>query len=57
MNKEKLIAACGLYCGACEMYRACQDNDEPRLQTLVRGFNSRGGKFTADDLKCDGCLV
>jgi hypothetical protein len=57
MSKENLIAACGLYCGACEMYRAYHDNNESKLQYLVQGFNSKGGKFTAEDLKCDGCLA
>jgi hypothetical protein len=57
MEKEKSIAACGLYCGACEMYRAYHDNNESKLQMLLLGFNARGGKFTADDLKCDGCLA
>ena len=57
MNKEKLIAPCGLFCGACEMYRAYHDNNESKMQTLEEGFNSRGWKFTADDLKCDGCIA
>ena len=57
MNVENLIAACGLYCGACEMYRAVHDNDKERQETLIRAFNSRGGKFTLADLECDGCLA
>jgi hypothetical protein len=57
MDREKLIAACGLYCGACEMYRAVHDNDTTRQQALVKAFNARGGKFTVKDLECDGCLA
>jgi hypothetical protein len=57
MDKEKLIAACGLYCGACEMYRAVHDNDTTKQQTLIKAFNSRGSKFTEKDLECDGCLA
>jgi hypothetical protein len=57
MDKEKLIAACGLYCGACEMYRAYRNNDESKLNYLAQGFSARGMKITADDLKCDGCLA
>jgi len=57
MNKEKLIAACGLYCGACEMFRAVHDDNKEKQQALVRAFNARGGKFTVNDLECDGCLA
>ncbi len=57
MNKENLIAACGLYCGACEMYRAYHDNNEAKQQSLVKAFNSRGGNFSIKDLECDGCLA
>jgi hypothetical protein len=56
MNKENLIAACGLYCGACEMYRAVQDNNQQKCEALLKQFNSRGGNFTLDDITCDGCL-
>jgi hypothetical protein len=57
MDKENLVSACGLYCGACEMYRACHDNNESKLEYLAEGFSSRGFKVTAEELKCDGCLV
>lgn len=57
MGTEKLVAACGLYCGACEMYRAVHDNNVPKQQALIKAFNSRGGKFTVTDLECDGCLA
>lgn len=57
MKRENLIAACGLYCGACEMYRAVHDNNEAKQQSLIQAFNSRGGKFTLADLECDGCLA
>lgn len=56
MKRESLIASCGLYCGACEMYRADHDNNEEKCQTLLQQFNARGGKFSLDDIKCDGCL-
>jgi len=57
MNQEKLVAACGLFCGACEMYRADHDDNAEKVQKLVAGFNRRGGKLTTDDLKCDGCMA
>jgi len=56
MKKENLIAACGLYCGACEMYRAVHDDNKEKQQALVQAFNARGGKFILSDLECDGCL-
>src|SRR4030043_477724 len=56
MNRENSIAACGLYCGACEMYRADHDNNEVKSQALLQQFNARGGTLSSDDLKCDGCL-
>jgi hypothetical protein len=57
MNRENLIASCGLYCGACEMYRAGHDNNQQKCESLLKAFNSRGGKFTLEDIKCDGCLA
>ncbi len=56
MNKENLIASCGLYCGACEMYRAVQDNNIEKCESMLKAFNSRGGNFMLDDIECDGCL-
>jgi hypothetical protein len=58
MNKEKLIASCGLYCGACEIYRAYHDGNKAVLETIRVGLNSRGGtNFTLEDMECDGCLA
>jgi hypothetical protein len=56
MNVENLVAACGLYCEACEMYRADHDNNQQKREELLKGFTARGGKLSLDDLKCDGCL-
>ena len=56
MNKENLIASCGLYCGACEMYRAVHDNNREKCQALLKAFNARGGNVTLADIECDGCL-
>jgi hypothetical protein len=56
MDGEKLVAACGLYCGACEMYRADHDDNEKKMQELAKSFSARGGQVTVEDLKCDGCL-
>jgi hypothetical protein len=57
MEREKLVSACGLFCGACEMYRAVHDNNKAKQESLVQAFNARGGTFTLADLECDGCLA
>ncbi len=57
MERKDLVAVCGLYCGACEMYRADHDNNEVKLQNIAKRIAARmGGQLSADDLRCDGCL-
>jgi hypothetical protein len=53
---EKLVAPCGLYCGACPMFLASQENDEQRIQAILKQFSGRGPKLAAADLQCDGCI-
>jgi hypothetical protein len=55
-NKEKLVAPCGLYCGACPMFLATQENDEKKIDAIVQQFSGRGPKMAAADLQCDGCI-
>jgi hypothetical protein len=55
-NNEKLVAPCGLYCGACPMYLASQDHDEKKMDELVKQFSGRGSKMAVADLQCDGCI-
>jgi hypothetical protein len=55
-NKEKLVAPCGLYCGACPMYLATQDKDEKKIKELLQRFSSMNQKLTLADLQCDGCI-
>jgi hypothetical protein len=50
---EKLVAVCGLYCGACPMYLATQQNSDEKLNALMKQF---GAAFKKEDLLCDGCL-
>lgn len=57
-NNTNLVGVCGLYCGACGIYRATQDNAEEKLEEFARGLSAKTGKeFTVDDVRCDGCLV
>lgn len=58
MKQTELIAICGLYCGACAIYQATQENDEQKLQDFAEGLSARTGKkFTVEDVVCDGCLT
>jgi len=56
-RKEILVASCGLYCGACPMYLATQENDPTRLESIKK--QARFGSLPNlpwEDLQCDGCL-
>ena len=55
MAREELAAVCGLYCGACVIYRACHDNNQQRLKEVYEDISSRQ-QATPDDVYCDGCL-
>ncbi len=58
MKNQDLVAVCGLYCGACSIYRATQDGNEEKLKDFAQGLSARTGKnFTVDDVLCDGCLT
>ncbi len=48
-NKE-LIAACGLYCGACGVYLATQENDNDKILYYAVALNQ-----TYEETLCDGC--
>jgi hypothetical protein len=57
MGDTHLVAVCGLYCGACSIYRATRDENEQKLEDFARGLTARTGKtFSIDDVRCDGCL-
>lgn len=51
MEGEELVAVCGLYCGACRLYRAWHDD---RKETLEEIRSAR--KLSLEALHCDGCL-
>jgi hypothetical protein len=53
---EKLVAPCGLYCGACPMYLATQENNEKRLESLMQQFSAGKMQMKREDLLCDGCI-
>ena len=53
---EKLVAPCGLYCGACPMYLATQENNQQRLDSLMKQFSAGKMQMKLEDLLCDGCI-
>ena len=56
MENEGLAAVCGLYCGACSIYCAWQNNNQELLETLRKTMSSQWGEVTLEELRCDGCL-
>ncbi len=50
MSDRSLVGACGIYCGACMIYRAYKDNDERLTQYLTENGLSR------DKIHCEGCV-
>jgi hypothetical protein len=47
---EKLVSACGLYCGACGIFLATQENDAEKLLQYAIVLNQ-----PFDETLCDGC--
>jgi hypothetical protein len=50
----KLIAPCGLYCGACPMYIATQSKDEAKIKGVMKQFGQANAPI--EDMLCDGCI-
>ena len=51
MVDRNLVGRCGLYCGACSIYRAQRDNGE-YLKRVAASF-----KCPPEKVKCEGCMV
>lgn len=49
MTEENLVGRCGLYCGACSIYRAYKD-DGDYLKRLSEHF-----KCPPEKVRCEGC--
>jgi len=47
--KVKLVGRCGLYCGACGIFRAQRDNEKKRI-LIAKEFNC-----SVEQVKCNGC--
>lgn len=50
MVDRSLVGRCGLYCGACSIYRAYKDNGE-YLKRLAEHF-----KCALEKVRCEGCM-
>jgi len=48
---ENLVGRCGLYCGACSIYRAYKDKDE-YLKRVSEHF-----KCPPEKVRCEGCMA
>lgn len=51
MVDRDLVGRCGLYCGACGIYRAYKDNGE-YLERLAKHF-----KCPPEKVRCEGCMA
>jgi len=51
MERNKLAAPCGLYCGACSILIAHRDNNIKFKERLAPVYN-----VTADQIRCEGCF-
>ena len=49
MINKKLVGRCGLYCGACVIYRAYRDSE--RLRQMLAAENS----CKSEEIRCEGC--
>jgi hypothetical protein len=55
MADEHLVAVCGLYCGACTLYRAQHDIDRKDAPEIIRRAADRW-KVAPEQTACEGCL-
>ena len=55
-DEEKLVAVCGMYCGACPSYIVTHTDDEEKKKTVLKPILSGPWKLKITDLVCDGCL-
>lgn len=51
LKLRELAGICGLYCGACPVYRAYKDKDSTLLRKLAAV-----GNIPVEKIACDGCL-
>lgn len=56
-SHKNLAAPCGLYCGACTIYRVGKRGDSSRLKQIAAILTQHMGRAVeTKDLVCEGCL-
>ena len=55
MEGEHLAGVCGLYCGACTLYRARHDKDRKGVESLFQDLSQRWN-VPVEEVTCEGCL-
>jgi hypothetical protein len=57
MKGNKMLAYCGIDCGACPAYVATQNNDDAlRAETARKWSALYKAERKVEDINCDGCL-
>jgi hypothetical protein len=56
-DKEKLVAVCGTYCGACPMYINNQPMDKQKVKEMFERYAGAPMNMDLDNFVCDGCLA
>ncbi len=56
MEEKHLAAVCGLYCGACTLYRALKDDNHQVIEQIASRMSS-SFNLKPEELQCDGCLA
>lgn len=57
VERQKVVAFCGLNCVECEAYKATQENDMVKIARIAERWSGQGDiDYKAGDLICDGCL-
>ena len=61
MSKKHLAANCGLYCGACSLYRARRDKKPQFIDEIMKAIGNKlpvtDKEINLNDIDCDGCLA
>ena len=55
-NEEKLVATCGLYCGACPMFLDMQAGSDRKIKEFMQYMGSKQPEIKREDFQCEGCL-
>lgn len=57
MEKEKMIAFCGIVCTDCPAYIATLNNDDELREETAKKWSSDEYPIKKEDINCDGCPV